>query len=235
MGVSLYNRYLRRSSRQHWAWPCFAMQRTPTSISSAPSFRFRSTSMSSPIDCGRRAHLRAHRARRHRRSHHHVEARRRRLRAGARVEHDRPVDTGTFNQTYVDARARYLYSLAEVVPALEDVTTNDVSGWLTLGAFLVNPTYAARPDNTGNALLRYGVACRAVAVRRSDLDRARRNDVHRPRDAAPSPSASSMRRRSSFCTSLLGSFTSPTSATCRSIDPASCSRMSTRWRCGASI
>ena len=37
---------------------------------------------------------------------------------GARVEHDRPVDTGTFNQTYVDARARYLYSFAEVVPSL---------------------------------------------------------------------------------------------------------------------
>jgi len=32
-----------------------------------------------------------------------------------------------------------------------------VSGWLTLGWFAFNPTYAARPDNTGLALLRYGV------------------------------------------------------------------------------
>jgi hypothetical protein len=74
---------------------------------------------------------------------------------GARVEHDRPVDTGDFTQTYVDARARYLYSLAEAIPAL-DRSATDVSGWLTLGAFLVNPTYAARPDNSGKALLRYG-------------------------------------------------------------------------------
>jgi hypothetical protein len=75
---------------------------------------------------------------------------------GTRVEHDRPVDTGTFNQTYVDARARYLYSFAELVPSLQASKT-DVSGWFTLGAFLVNPTYAARPDNTGKALLRYGI------------------------------------------------------------------------------
>jgi hypothetical protein len=30
-----------------------------------------------------------------------------------------------------------------------------VSGWLTLGWFAVNPTYAARPDNSGKALFRY--------------------------------------------------------------------------------
>lgn len=75
---------------------------------------------------------------------------------GTRFEHDRPVDTGTFTQTYVDARARYLYSFAEMIPSLKASGT-DVTGWFTLGAFLVNPTYAARPDNTGKALLRYGI------------------------------------------------------------------------------
>jgi hypothetical protein len=33
----------------------------------------------------------------------------------------------------------------------------DISGWVTLGGFLFNPTYAARPDNTGLALLRYSL------------------------------------------------------------------------------
>ena len=79
------------------------------------------------------------------------------LELGARVEHDRPVDEGSFSQTYVDARARYLYSLAGAVPGLGDALWDgDVSGFLTLGAFAVNPTYAARPDNSGLALLRYG-------------------------------------------------------------------------------
>ena len=31
----------------------------------------------------------------------------------------------------------------------------DVSGFLTFGWFFANPTYAARPDNTGIALFRY--------------------------------------------------------------------------------
>ena len=73
---------------------------------------------------------------------------------GSRVEHDRPVDQGTFTQTYVDMRSRYLYSVARWWPALERHSL-DVTGWVTLGAFVVNPTYAARPDNTGKALLRY--------------------------------------------------------------------------------
>ncbi|HKQ68363.1 MAG TPA: hypothetical protein VJT73_03450 [Polyangiaceae bacterium] len=78
------------------------------------------------------------------------------LELGARVEHDRPVDQGSFTQTYVDARARYLYSLASQSQWL---TQNgaDISGAATLGVFAVNPTYAARPDNTGLALLRYGL------------------------------------------------------------------------------
>ncbi len=78
------------------------------------------------------------------------------LELGLRLEHDRPVDRGGFTQTYVDVRMRYLFSLAEPFPALaEALSDGDVNGWLTLGAFTWNPTYAARPDNTGKALLRY--------------------------------------------------------------------------------
>ncbi len=80
------------------------------------------------------------------------------LEVGARVEHDRPVDMGTFTQTYVDLRARYLYSFARIFPALADTLKGgDVSGWVTLGGFLFNPSYAARPDNSGRALFRYAV------------------------------------------------------------------------------
>ena len=75
---------------------------------------------------------------------------------GARVEHDRPVDRGGFTQTYVDVRTRLLYSLAEVVPGLRrNLVDGDISGYAALGWFTVNPTYAARPDNSGNALFRY--------------------------------------------------------------------------------
>ncbi|MES1184650.1 MAG: hypothetical protein ABUL60_12625 [Myxococcales bacterium] len=78
------------------------------------------------------------------------------LELGARVEHDRPVDRGNFTQTYVDARARLLYSAAALSPSLgRSLLDGDVSGYVTLGWFAVNPTYAARPDNTGRALLRY--------------------------------------------------------------------------------
>ncbi len=75
---------------------------------------------------------------------------------GARVEHDRPVDRGGFTQTYADVRARALYSLAEVVPGLKrDLVDGDISGHFGLGWFVLNPSYAARPDNTGSALFRY--------------------------------------------------------------------------------
>lgn len=78
------------------------------------------------------------------------------LELGARVEDDRPVDRGGFTQTYADLRARLLYSLAKVWPSLgRDLADGDVSGWATLGWFAVNPSYAARPDNSGLALLRY--------------------------------------------------------------------------------
>jgi hypothetical protein len=78
------------------------------------------------------------------------------LELGARVEHDRPVDRPGFTQSYLDVRSRYLYSLAKVWPSLaRDLVDGDINGYLTLGWFAFNPTYAARPDNTGIALLRY--------------------------------------------------------------------------------
>lgn len=80
------------------------------------------------------------------------------LELAVRFEHDRPIDRGTFTQTYVDARGRYLYSFAEVFPGLKDALRDgDVSGWATLGVFAFNPTYAARPDNSGLAFLRYAL------------------------------------------------------------------------------
>lgn len=82
------------------------------------------------------------------------------LELGARVEHDRTIDgrgpDPKFSQTYADVRARLLYSLAQVSPKLKDALIDgDVSGYATLGYFLYNPSYAARPDNTGSALFRY--------------------------------------------------------------------------------
>jgi hypothetical protein len=87
------------------------------------------------------------------------------LELGTRVEHDRTLDATTEelrispdSQTYVDMRARWLYSAAAVWSKLgEALGDGDVSGWLTLGWFTFNPTYAARPDNTGSALFRYAV------------------------------------------------------------------------------
>jgi hypothetical protein len=75
---------------------------------------------------------------------------------GSRFEHDRPVDQGGFTQTYLDVRTRYIYSAATNWRALA-ANKMDISGWVTLGLFAVNPTYAARPDNSGRALFRYGL------------------------------------------------------------------------------
>ncbi len=76
---------------------------------------------------------------------------------GARLEHDRPIDRKGFTQTYADVRARYLYSLAKLVPSLaRDLNDGDISGAMTLGWFALNPSYAARPDNSGKAFFRYG-------------------------------------------------------------------------------
>jgi hypothetical protein len=75
---------------------------------------------------------------------------------GARAEHDAPADRPGFQQTYADVRARYLFSLASVSRRVNAALLDgDLSGWLTLGWFAINPSYAARPDNSGLALLRY--------------------------------------------------------------------------------
>jgi hypothetical protein len=77
---------------------------------------------------------------------------------GARVETDQPLDRGTYNQTYVDARTRYLFALADHIDGLEkSLGGGDITGAATLGVFAYNPSYAARPDNSGNALLRYAL------------------------------------------------------------------------------
>ncbi|MGZ3419476.1 MAG: hypothetical protein ACXVEE_16500 [Polyangiales bacterium] len=91
------------------------------------------------------------------------------LELGTRIELDRQIgpnvdeSDGTCNhgglcsQSYVDVRARYLYSLATAIPSVASALQHgDVSGWFTLGWFAYNPSYAARPDNSGLALLRYG-------------------------------------------------------------------------------
>lgn len=76
---------------------------------------------------------------------------------GARIENDRPVDQGDYTQTYGDIRARWLYSLLPLFPELKNALRDgDLHGWLTLGWFGYNKTYAARPDNSGLALFRYG-------------------------------------------------------------------------------
>ncbi len=65
---------------------------------------------------------------------------------------------GLCTQTYVDARARYLYSLSALAPDLRRaLARGDISGWLMLGYFALNPSYAARPDNSGRALFRYAI------------------------------------------------------------------------------
>ncbi len=78
------------------------------------------------------------------------------LELGTHFEHDRPVGVSGFTQTYVDVRARYLYSVGTTFPSVaRALRDGDISGWVALGWFVWNPTYAARPDNTGVALFRY--------------------------------------------------------------------------------
>jgi hypothetical protein len=64
---------------------------------------------------------------------------------GARVEQDRAVDKDVPAQTYADARVRYLTAFGNLRLAT------------TLGWFIINRSYYARPDNTGKALFRYGL------------------------------------------------------------------------------
>ena len=78
------------------------------------------------------------------------------LELGARYERDLPLDKGDFTQSYADLRARWLGSLAAAESRASGwLRGGDVTGYLMLGWFGYNPAYAARPDNTGRALLRY--------------------------------------------------------------------------------
>lgn len=80
------------------------------------------------------------------------------LEFGLRGEGDFPVDQGTKTQSYMDARARYTLSFGEYFPSLRDgLAGGDIGAAATLGWFVINPSYAARPDNTGRALFRYGL------------------------------------------------------------------------------
>jgi hypothetical protein len=93
------------------------------------------------------------------------------LEGGVRVEHDRALDRGGYayepqgssSQTYVDARARYLVSWSSLnKDGAEAPWGGDLKGYVTLGWFAVNPTYFARPDNTGLALFRYAAHLEAT-------------------------------------------------------------------------
>ncbi len=78
------------------------------------------------------------------------------LEIGVRGEQDLPVDWEGSIQSYVDARVRYLYSVAAVRPSFgAALGDGDLSGWFTVGYFAINQTYADRPDLSGLALFRY--------------------------------------------------------------------------------
>jgi hypothetical protein len=78
------------------------------------------------------------------------------LELGVRYEIDSPVDRSGRSQSYVDSRARWLLSLNAIRPSATDwLDGGDITGYLTLGWFTYNPSYYARPNNTGRALLRY--------------------------------------------------------------------------------
>lgn len=80
------------------------------------------------------------------------------LEIGLRAEHDRAVDRDVAAQTYVDLRARYLWSAAALAPRLASALRGgDIRGAATLGWFALNRSYFARPDNSGLAALRYGL------------------------------------------------------------------------------
>jgi hypothetical protein len=61
-------------------------------------------------------------------------------------------------QVYGDARTRWLVDFADLVPGLSSALGGGgLAGAATLGWFAVNPSYAARPDNSGRAFLRYAL------------------------------------------------------------------------------
>lgn len=80
------------------------------------------------------------------------------LEFGARVERDMPVDRTGLEQSYADSRLRLLYGLNPLLPGLDNwLGGSRWGGSATLGWFAWNPTYAARPDNSGLALFRYAL------------------------------------------------------------------------------
>ncbi|HEX2735069.1 MAG TPA: hypothetical protein VHM70_25865 [Polyangiaceae bacterium] len=87
------------------------------------------------------------------------------LEFGARFERDMPVDRSGVVQSYADTRLKLLYSLGEMIKGLNSALGGgNLGGSLTLGWFSWNPTYAARPDNSGHALLRYDLSVGATML-----------------------------------------------------------------------
>jgi len=86
---------------------------------------------------------------------------------GIRGERDMPVDHAGLVQQYLDSRLRLIYSLHHIWPKLSDLLLGgDIAGTFTLGWFSVNPSYAARPDNSGLALFRYGQYLEVITLNR---------------------------------------------------------------------
>jgi len=78
------------------------------------------------------------------------------LELGVRGERDVPADRKGLTQSYADTRANLLFDVAPTWPQLASVLSGgDITGRVTLGWFAYNPSYAARPDLSGLALLRY--------------------------------------------------------------------------------
>ncbi|MFI5302920.1 MAG: hypothetical protein ACHREM_32925, partial [Polyangiales bacterium] len=75
------------------------------------------------------------------------------LELGAHYETDRSTDRPGQAQSYADVHARAYFDLGRLVPAL-GLPRHRVSGFFTLAGFAYNPSYAARPDLSGLALLR---------------------------------------------------------------------------------
>ena len=77
------------------------------------------------------------------------------LELGVHLETDRPADRPGDSQSYVDASARYYFDAFRAWRALpEALPRQGWTGFFTLAGFAYNPTYAARPDLSGVALLR---------------------------------------------------------------------------------
>jgi hypothetical protein len=75
---------------------------------------------------------------------------------GAHYETDRPADRPGDVQQYVDVHTRVYYDLFRALPGLgRALPRQGFAGFFTLAGFAYNPTYAARPDLSGLALLRF--------------------------------------------------------------------------------